>query len=147
MTTTQTTNFSVEERYSLLGAADTDALTGLADKVLATGIDVEVVTGPEAVSTPLRYPLAGTQSSTTVLGHVVLTRCTVTLAEYRGDGIRSGRDLEGAVAAAICDAEVERNGPFTAEVHQLCERTRHALQDAATSRAHTVEATRIGETA
>lgn len=147
MTTTQTTNFSVEERYSYLGAAEVKTLTALADEILATGVDVHVVSGPEAVSTPLRYPLAGTQSSTTVLGHVVLTSCAVTLADHRGDGIRSGRDLEGAVAAAICDAEVERNGPLTTRVHQLCERTRQELQAVATSRAETVEATRIGETA
>lgn len=145
--TTHITNFSAAERYSYLGAADAETLTALADEILASDVDVQVVSGPEAVSTPLRYPLAGTQSSTTVLGHVVLTSCTVTLADHRGDGIRSGRDLEGAVAAAICDAEVERHGPLTTRVHELCERTRQALQAAATSRADTVEATRIGETA
>ena len=146
MTPTHLTSFSVEERYSYLSAADPATLTALADEILATGAEVHVVSGPEAVSTPLRYPLAGTQASTTVLGHVVLTRCTVTLADHRGDGIRSGRDLEGAVAAAICDAEVERNGPFTVRVHQLCETTKHELQAVAVQRAETVEATRIGET-
>jgi alpha-D-ribose 1-methylphosphonate 5-triphosphate synthase subunit PhnG len=145
MSTTPLTKFSIEERYSYLAAADPDDLTSLADEILATGVDVEVVSGPEAVSTPLRYPLAGTQSSTTVLGHVVLTRCTVTLAEVRGDGIRPGRDLEGAVAAAICDAEAERSGPMTARVHQLCEDTQRQQQAAAAHRAQTVHTTRIDE--
>lgn len=145
MTTTPATGFSVEERYAYLAAANADALTALADDILATGVDVELVSGPEAASTPLRYPLAGTQSSTTVLGHVVLTSCTVTLAARRGDGMRSGRDLEGAVAAAICDAEVERNGPLTDQIHHLCELTQQAQQTAAARRAATVEATRIGE--
>lgn len=145
MTTTRSISCSVEERYSFLGAADAEALSALADEILATGVDVQVVSGPEAVSTPLRYPLAGTRSSTTVLGHVVLTSCMVTLAERRGDGIRSGRDLEGAVAAAVCDAEVERDGPLAARVLQLCEHTRQELQAAATTRAQTVDATRIGE--
>lgn len=145
MTTQQTTTCSVEERYSYLAAADPGDLTSLADEILATGVEVQIIFGPEAVSTPLRYPLAGTQSSTAVLGHVVLTRCTVTLAECRGDGLRPGRDLEGAVAAAICDAEVERNGPMTARVHQLCEDTQQEQQAAAASRAKTVQSTRIDE--
>lgn len=145
MTTTHIPQFSTEERYTYLGAADAEALTALADAILATGVDVQVLSGPEAISTPLRYPLAGTQASTTVLGHVVLTRCTVLLAEHRGDGIRAGRDLEAAVAAAICDAEVEREGPLTARVHQLCDRTQQAHDEAAAQRADIVDATRVGE--
>lgn len=145
MSTTQGTDFSVEERYAYLAAVDAEALTALADDILVTGVDVQVVSGPEAASTALRYPLAGTEASTSVLGHIVLTSCTVTLAEHRGDGIRAGRDLEGAVAAAICDAEAERNGPLTDRIHQLCAVTQQQQQAAAAERAETVEATRIGE--
>ena len=101
MTSTQATTYSVEERYSYLAAADAEQLTTLADEILATHVEIEVINGPETSSSPMRYPLAGTQTSTVVLGHVVLTTCTVALDQHRGDGIRTGRDLEGAVAAAI----------------------------------------------
>jgi alpha-D-ribose 1-methylphosphonate 5-triphosphate synthase subunit PhnG len=99
------------------------SLEALADEILACGVEVSVTAGPESVSAPVRVGVPGS-CDTTVLGHVALTRCTVLLGGTRGDGLRAGYDLAGAVAAAICDAESERRGAFSERVDELC----HAAQ-------------------
>ena len=114
-----------EHRFEALAKADAQALEALADEILAGGVDVSITTGPESVSAPVRVGVAGSDDTTVVLGHVALTRCTVLVASTRGDGLRVGYDLPGAVAAAICDAECERHGPLTARVHDLCRTAQH----------------------
>ncbi|WP_250448162.1 phosphonate C-P lyase system protein PhnG, partial [Actinotalea sp. C106] len=102
---------STESRYEALATAEPAALEALADAILAGAPvpTVEVVAGPETVTAPVRTPVPATGGATAVLGHVALTTCTVLLGGTRGDGIRSGRDLPGALAAAVCDAEAERH--------------------------------------
>jgi alpha-D-ribose 1-methylphosphonate 5-triphosphate synthase subunit PhnG len=114
-----------EERFEALATADMHALESLADEILAGGVEVSVSAGPESVSAPVRVAVPGQGDTTVVLGHVALTRCTVLLDGIRGDGLRAGYDLPGAVAAAICDAECERDGTLSARVHDLC-RTAHS---------------------
>lgn len=133
----------VEERYEALALAESVELERLADRILAGENDVRVVSGPESVTAPVRFPVPGTTQTTTVLGHVALTMCTVTLGEVRGDGVRSGRDLPGAVAAAVCDAEAARGGYYTEEVHRLCVGALGARESAAQGRAVLVDSTRV----
>lgn len=134
---------TAEQRYETLAAADSAALEQLADDILATGADIAVTAGPESISTPVRVSVPGTAETTVVLGHVALTRCTVELAGVRGDGIRSGYDLTGAVAAAVCDAEAHRAGPLAERVELLCRAAEQDRAASAADRAALVAATRL----
>lgn len=134
-----------EERFEALATADAQALESLADEILADGVEVSVSSGPESVSAPVRVAVPGQDDTTVVLGHVALTRCTVLLSGVRGDGLRAGYDLPGAVAAAICDAEYERDGPFTARVRDLCLATHDAAARRRSERAELVAMTTLVE--
>jgi alpha-D-ribose 1-methylphosphonate 5-triphosphate synthase subunit PhnG len=134
-----------EDRFEALTAVDARALEALADEILAGGIDVSVTAGPESVSAPVRVKESGSADTTVVLGHVALTRCTVVLGGARGDGLRVGYDLAGAVAAAVCDAECERGGTLSARVHDLCLAAQHAQSRRRTQRADLVAMTTLDE--
>jgi alpha-D-ribose 1-methylphosphonate 5-triphosphate synthase subunit PhnG len=136
---------TAEHRFEALAKADAHALETLADEILAGGIDVSVAAGPESVSAPVRVGVPGSDGTTVVLGHVALTRCTVLVDGTRGDGLRVGYDLPGAVAAAICDAECERRGAFTARVHDVCRAAQHADARRRRERANLVAMTRLDE--
>ena len=133
--------FTTERRYELLAHAERDELIALADAILAENAPFSLVSGPTSVSVPLRAPIPGTTSATTVLGHLAATTCRAELAGARGDGFRSGRDPEGAIAAAVCDAFAEhaRDG----RVDQLCARTAEELSRQAAARADVVSGTTI----
>lgn len=133
-----------ERRYELLATASAVDVEDLADRILADTPDIVIVAGPEPVSSPIRYRVPGTSDTTTVLGHVALTTCTVRLGGMRGDGVRSGRGLRAAVAAAVCDAEAERNGPLAAAVELLCAAADDESAAIAQERAAVVETTRLG---
>ncbi len=134
-----------EERFEALAAADVEVLEALADEILAGGFDVSVTSGPESVSAPVRVGVPGAGNTTVVLGHVALTRCTVLLDGIRGDGIRAGYDLPGAVAAAICDAECERGGPLSPRVRDLCRSARDNRARIRAERADLVAMTTLDE--
>lgn len=106
-----------ERRLEGLASTDPSALEHLADRVLET-VEAQVLDGPQVVTAPVRLPVPGTPS-TFVAGRAVLTRCTVVLDGVRGDGIVQGRELHGALAAAVCDAEAERRGPLAGAVAAL----------------------------
>ena len=132
-----------EERYSALAAADSDALLALADEILAAEPGpVSVLEAPTAGIGALRLPSPADGSF--VVGHVVLTTGAVMLDGQRGDGIRPGRDPQGALAAAVCDAECERHGPRAGTVDALVARTRDAQRAEAAATARLVDATRLG---
>lgn len=132
-----------EERYRALADVPAAEVERLADCILAGEPGVEVLAGPEVVSAPLRYQVSDT-GSTAVLGHLALTTCAVTVAGVRGDGIRPGRDLPAAVAAAVCDAEAERRGGLAEDVLRLCVASRSAAGRRDGERAAVVAATRAG---
>ncbi len=134
-----------EERYELLGAAEGAQLEAIADAVLAGGAPVTVHTGPEVVTAPLRLRVPDADA-TAVIGHVALTACTVEVGGIRGDGCRPGRDLKGALAAAICDAETERTGPLAGEIAALLADTASDRDRRLTELAAVVEATRTDHT-
>lgn len=132
-----------EDRYSALAAADRDALLTLADEILAAAPGaVSVIEAPTPGIGALRIPSPAGGSF--VVGHVVLTTGAVTLDGQRGDGIRPGRDPQGALAAAVCDAECERHGPRAASVDALVARTCDAQREGAAATARLVDATRLG---
>ena len=132
-----------EARMEALSDADARALERLADDILATAVPVSVIAGPESVSAAVRVPIPGADDTTTVLGHVALTRCTVELAGTRGDGIRAGYDPAGAAAAAICDAEYERGGPHSERIEELCRTALYARAERGRERAELVAMTRL----
>ncbi|BBZ06671.1 hypothetical protein MDOR_08400 [Mycolicibacterium doricum] len=132
-----------ETRFEALCDADAETLERLADDILATAVVVSVTTGPESVSAPVRVPVPDADNTTTVLGHVALTRCTVELGGTRGDGVRAGYDPAGAVAAAICDAECERRGPHAHSVLELCRAALEARAERGRVRAGLAVRTRL----
>jgi alpha-D-ribose 1-methylphosphonate 5-triphosphate synthase subunit PhnG len=132
-----------EQRFEALSAADGRKLEELADEILADGRTVSVTAGPESVTAPIRMPVPGSGDTTVVVGHVALTRCTVQVGGARGDGIRAGYDLLGAISAAICDAECERAGPLAHRVHELCRTAEQDGNERAAERARLVEMTRL----
>lgn len=133
-----------ERRYTALSMAAAADVEALADQILTQNLSVHVIAGPEVVTTPIRYPVGGSDGSTSVLGHVALSTCAIELDGVRGDGVRMGRDLVGAVAAAVCDAEAERDGAFVAHVVALCEAAESSRAEDGRSRASLVSATRVG---
>lgn len=135
---------NVEARYTALSTATLADLELLADRILGDGPSIRMIAGPEVVTTPVRYPVGGRGGATSVLGHIALSTCAVELDGVRGDGVRHGRDLIGAVAAVVCDAEAERGGRLSPEVIALCEAAEAILARAGRSRASLVSATRIG---
>jgi alpha-D-ribose 1-methylphosphonate 5-triphosphate synthase subunit PhnG len=135
---------SPDERYEALARAVSVELVALADRILETPSSVELVVGPSVVSSPLRLAMPG-GAGTVVVGHVAMTSCQVSLDGVRGDGIRSGRSLEASIAAAICDAEVERGGRFTDDVHELAWTTLRQLRASEERRAQATQQTKIGD--
>nr|WTB30934.1 phosphonate C-P lyase system protein PhnG [Streptomyces sp. NBC_00830] len=135
-----------EHRYEALATAPADELEALADRILAGAdsarVEVAVLNGPEVRLGTLSLPVPG--SATAVIGHLALTTCTVRIGGHRGDGCRSGRELPATVAAAICDAEVARNGPLAGEVLALCVAQRRREAQARQDLVAALELTRIG---
>jgi alpha-D-ribose 1-methylphosphonate 5-triphosphate synthase subunit PhnG len=133
-----------EDRFEALARADAPALEALADEILAAGVEVSVTAGPESVSAPVRVGVPGS-GDTTVLGHVALTRCTVSVDGTRGDGVRAGYDPPGSVAAAICDAESVRGGAYSDRVDELCRAAQRADAHRRAQRADLVAMTTLDE--
>ena len=52
---------------------------------------------------------------------VLVTRAEIELDGHRGWAMRMGDVRASTLAAAVCDAEVQRNGPLAAAVLALCE--------------------------
>jgi alpha-D-ribose 1-methylphosphonate 5-triphosphate synthase subunit PhnG len=134
---------STDQLYEALARANDEELVALADRVLETPSTVTLIAGPTVVSSPLRLEVPG-GAGTVVIGHVAMTTCEISLDGVRGDGIRSGRSLDACVAAAVCDAEVERGGPLSDDVFELANATLRRLQGAERQRARATQLTRLG---
>jgi alpha-D-ribose 1-methylphosphonate 5-triphosphate synthase subunit PhnG len=115
-------NFDRMRRADLLAEADQRLLVELADACLAGAGPPTLITGPEVgtVLMTVREPVEATRFH---LGDVLVTRAEVEHRGSRGWAMRMGDDLAAALAAAICDAEVEANGPFCTDVDDLCRHT------------------------
>lgn len=111
-----------EHRCELLAAAEPTELVALADRCLDDGSEPTLLVGPEVGLTMLevREPVCGDRF---YLGEVLVTRAEVELGGSRGWAMRTGDDRAAALAAAICDAEVEAGRDRADEVDDLCRRT------------------------
>lgn len=116
-------------RCELLAAADHQPLLEVADACLADVEPPQAVFGPEvgAVVLTVREPVEATRFQ---LADVLVTRSEVLHRGAQGWSMRMGDDRAGALAAAICDAEVEADGPGRARVDRLCRLTAERLDRA-----------------
>ncbi|WP_026927833.1 phosphonate C-P lyase system protein PhnG [Granulicoccus phenolivorans] len=116
---------------SLLAAAPTDDLVALADRALATAplAPLEVVRPPEvgSVLMQVREPIARTRFH---LADLLVSSAEVRLAGQPGWAMRAGADLRGALAQAVCEAELARRGPLAEEIAALLDRVETAQQQA-----------------
>lgn len=122
---------SREDLSELLSLADPVRLRDLADRCLA-GTELTVVRGPETgtVATQVREPIAGARF---LLTDVLVSSAEVTLDGTPGWGMRLGADRPAALAQAVCEAELARDGAYAAELRELCAEvaTRRAVDRAA----------------
>ena len=109
---------SREELSELLSLADPQALVEAANQCI-TEATLTVVRGPEVgtVATQVREPIAGTRF---LLADVLVSSAEVTLDGTPGWAMRLGADRPAALAQAICDAELARDGRLAEHLHRLC---------------------------
>ena len=121
-----------EERAGWLAVATPEELVELADRCLADGVRPVVSLPPEVgcVAVQVREPVGRERF---LLGDVLACRAEVELDGVRGWSMRLGDDRAAALAAAVCDAEVEAGRPAAAAVLELCRRV--AARAAAAERA------------
>ena len=103
----------------------------LADRCLVDTDPPELVLGPEigTVVLTVREPVETIRFQ---LADVLVTRSEVSHRGARGWAMRLGDDRAAALAAAICDAEVEAGGPNREAVDDLCLITAERLAAART---------------
>lgn len=121
-----------ERRAELLALAGSAELVALADRCLADGATPTVLVAPEVgcVATEVVDPVGAERF---LLGDVLACRAEVELAGHRGWAMRLGGDRAAALAAAVCDAEVEAGRAQSGEIAALCRRVaeREAAAEAA----------------
>jgi alpha-D-ribose 1-methylphosphonate 5-triphosphate synthase subunit PhnG len=111
---------SADERYATLAVADRDRLVGLAEEILGSVGDVELLSVPEPAT--MLVELTGpVRREPFQLCEVVVSEASVSLVGHRGDGLVLGADTEGAVAAAVCDAAAEAGIHRTAIEHLVAD--------------------------
>jgi alpha-D-ribose 1-methylphosphonate 5-triphosphate synthase subunit PhnG len=119
-----------ERRSELLAATAPARLVPLADRCLQDeGVTLDLRSGPAVgtVSLEVREPVLGQRF---ILGDILVTSAEVEWRGKRGWATLLGRDRAAALAAAVCDAEAEAGGPFSADVEALCAETELMLQQA-----------------
>jgi alpha-D-ribose 1-methylphosphonate 5-triphosphate synthase subunit PhnG len=114
-------------RAELLAAADTDQLLQVADRCLTDAQVPDLLIEPQVgtVVLTVREPVEATRFH---LGDVLVTRTHLVHRGAEGWAMRLGSDPAAAVAAAVCDAEVEADGPARDLVETLCRATEQDLQ-------------------
>lgn len=125
---TETTTLSREQRTELLAAAPPEPLVALADACLASAGWPAIIRPPEVgmVMLTVREPVEHTRFH---LAEVLVTQAELEHRGQRGWSMRLGDDTAAALAAAVCDAEVEASGPCAAQVEQLCRTTARRLAE------------------
>lgn len=130
-----------ERRAELLTLARSADIVPLAERCIALS-PVKVLAGPEVgmVMLQVREPVVRERF---YLGEVLVTRAEVDRSGTRGWAMRMGDDRVATLAAAICDAEVERGGEMAAEILELCERTAHEVERRRATEWTDIEPTRV----
>lgn len=131
----------VERRFSALAVADDTAVRELAERILEAAGAVEVLTGPRA-ATMLVEMTESVQEQRFYLGEVVVSQASVSVQGSRGDALVIGRDLERALAVAVCDAAADA-GVLAEEVAALVQRSESAAAAARRHESATVAATKV----
>lgn len=115
-------HLSREELTEMLSAAEAAEVTALADEVLNRLPDGAVqVTRPAetgSVVAQVREPVAGQRF---ILGDIVASTAEVVIDTEAGWAMRLGDDRQAALAQAVLDAEVLRDGPLAGRVRALAE--------------------------
>lgn len=108
-----------ERRAELLSVADREALIDLAELCVSSGPDPQVTVPVEVgtVAMVVREPVVHDRL---ILADVLVTRAEVSWEAGAGWAMRLGDDRPAALAAAVCDAEVEAGRARSAEVETLC---------------------------
>lgn len=121
-----------EHLLGLLARSKPAPVVALADDILAALDDRSLfhlsqppVTG--VVSTQVREPLAGHRF---LVGDVVATQAEVVLDGVPGWGMCVGADKPFALALALCDAEIARDGDLAPRIRDHAEHTDEALKKA-----------------
>ncbi|MFF0457831.1 phosphonate C-P lyase system protein PhnG [Nocardia africana] len=110
-----------ERRSELLATADAVALLELAERCLMrTQVRVQSPPRTGVVLLQLRDPIAGEPFDLT---EVVASEALVESGGHTGWSLRLGTDRLAALAAAVCDVEVESAGALADEIVSLCEHT------------------------
>ena len=108
-----------EEICSSLSMGAADEVIVLANECagLADGLMVTRPPTVGSVVTQVREPIAGERF---ILADVLACRAEVNLRGCAGWGMRMGDDKKATLAAAICDAEVQSDGPLASRIHDYC---------------------------
>lgn len=124
------TEQSRERLGELLGASTSEAVTALADLCLADVPEdlVRIIRPAEVgvVATQVRDPLGHDRF---LQADLLVTSAEVEVAGTRGWAMRSGEDLPGAMAQAVCDAEIARRGPHYPRIAAHCREVAEALAE------------------
>ncbi len=117
-----------EELAGYLALAATEPLHALADAIIASSPGLRVLAGPTVGTAryDVREPVEAIRFG---LVEVLITNAEVELEGSHGWATRLGDDRVGTLSAAICDAEVQRNGPLADSVRALCELVRTDLAE------------------
>lgn len=93
-----------EEMLGILARADVSALKALAEGVLPSLGDIEVIENRTGlVMLPMRDTAQGTHFH---LGEVLMSEARIAAGGHEGYGMRRGRDLEASMAMAVVDLAV-----------------------------------------
>jgi|TARA_B100002052_G_scaffold84418_2_gene77505 alpha-D-ribose 1-methylphosphonate 5-triphosphate synthase subunit PhnG len=115
------------ERSELLAATDPDLLTAIGNLCLEGTDNPEIITGPQVgtVVLTLREPI---EEKRFHLGEVLATKTEVIHRGIQGWALLMGDNPVASLAAAICDAEIEANGPYSTDVETLLRETKQKIQ-------------------
>lgn len=117
---------TLERRCELLASADRQQLLAVADACLDGQPAPEIILAPQVGSIVLtvREPVEATRFH---LGDVLVTRAEVEHRGERGWSMLMGADEPAALAAAICAAEAQADGPAAQRIDELCAHTERTL--------------------
>lgn len=117
------------EVCSELNRAGAKELVALASRCLNADPDV-VVTRPPTVGTVVTQVREPVAEQRFILGDVLVCGAEVTRRGRSGWAMRMGSDQLATLAAAICAAEFESDGPHAADVVALCLASRQRRRQA-----------------
>ncbi|GAA5039648.1 phosphonate C-P lyase system protein PhnG [Actinopolymorpha pittospori] len=108
-----------EEICAELNQAESGDVIALAAACVA-GDAALVITRPPTVGTVVTQVREPVAEQRFILADVLACQAEVTLHGHQGWAMRMGSDRMATLAAAICAAEFEANGPYAAEIVALC---------------------------